>query len=96
MKLDFNIIIKELDGKPSAGGAKLSDSLASHIALKHLNLDPLKAWQWAQDLHKSGIIECDRSDAEAILSFIRAYDFPTYIKGQAIPIIADACLENKK
>jgi len=69
MLLDFNAKIKLVDGTETED---LLKTLAANIlSNKATGIEVLKAWDWATEISKNGIINIDRTDADLLEKCIK-------------------------
>ncbi len=86
MKLNFNFLIKDLDGKPIAG-ANCGKIIAQNL-VNATKGDALKYFGWAMRLNAGDAIDLDKSDQETLRSFIEHHEtLPILTKAQAIEYI---------
>jgi hypothetical protein len=85
MKLDFNFLLQDLDGKEieNANAGKL---IANCLAIGSKG-DPLKFWSWAQKLQKGIELDLDPSDEKTLKGFIEENEGLTVLaKGQILAV----------
>jgi len=100
MKLDFNIPVKGISGKPLKNDGKeqiLSKVLASHLANGSSKIAPLKLWGWCADLWNEKVIDIDTSDIPILKESITDNETMTVLaKGQALEVIVKTDLDSEK
>ena len=92
MKIDFKKPIVAMDGKAielNDSFMMLNEELAGGIARINETNEPLKLWEWAQNLQSTGCIEVDTQDLELLKTTIKSNrQFTVLLKGQALQEIA--------
>lgn len=86
MKLDLNLNYKDLDGN-DISEANMGKQLASLLCGKSGNIEPVKAFDWALELHKNKSIEIDKADLMKLTKFIESSETMTNLaKAQLLKV----------
>jgi len=87
MKIDFTKPIVNRQGKEIQPGLRVADVLAD--ALSAATKGPaVKYWGWVQELTKSGVLELDKADTQALRQFIDNNEALTILaKGQLLDVL---------
>jgi len=76
MKLNFNKALTYLDGeayKDEKNEPLLMNKVLANNLIKLTTGDPLKLYDWAVALYKTGILDLDRADQEQLKSIIKGF-----------------------
>jgi hypothetical protein len=89
MKVDLNERIKGLDGQDAEkenNDYTLSRQLSFLLASGNPDgIEPVKAFDWATELYKNGLIEVDRTDMDKLVSAVtNSKTMSNLLKGQLI------------
>lgn len=91
MILDLNLPLLDLDDKPIVENGIalfLHKIIASNLSGNTPGIDPLKAWNWAHELNKTGKTELDTSDLDKLKEWLKhKAELPNTIKAQALKVI---------
>ena len=94
MKLNLTKPPVDLDDKIMEGKT-LGQIVAFQLASDNKN-DPLKFLEWAQTLHKEGIVDLDSSDQKTFETFVTKCDqMPNLFKGQVLQAMDNAKNQKK-
>lgn len=86
MELNFLGIVTNLDGSPvieNGNPIELSKALANNLA-NSTEKDPIKFYDWAMKLYKTGVLDLDRSDFELLKKFISEMPFSVLFRAQLL------------
>ncbi len=68
--IDLTPLVLSADGTPAADGTTLGKLLSNDIMGSSINDEPMKYFEWALDLRKTGVIVVDSTDKEKLVNLI--------------------------
>lgn len=100
MKLNFNIPMLNLDGKPTEDTAgdqvQIGKILASELSQAREG-DAVKFWDWALKLHRGETLDLDRSDQSTLKEFVKQSKGMAMLKAQLLDVFEKSeAKESKK
>lgn len=92
MKISLDFILKDLSGAEITEGlnhaGRIVATVLSGQAVKEI--EPLKAWEWAQKLWKHEELELDKTDMDKLKSFIEKHEgLSIMAKAQILEILRE-------
>lgn len=89
--IDLTALVLSADGVPVADGTTLGKLLSNEIMSSSINEEPMKYFDWALDLRKSGVIIVDNTDKQKLVTMITNSSTLNVLgKGRLLSAINDA------